>query len=86
MKQHKITIGTISKGFREETYLLKDDVNRLINKQIKKCKDYIKLNKKLLKLTEMTNKEWIKGRIDECEYTIDMLKELKSKINGENKK
>jgi len=64
----------------------KKDINRLIDKQIKKCKDYIKLNKKLLKLTEMTNKEWIKGRIDECEYTIDMLKELKSRINGENKK
>lgn len=34
MKEHKITIGTISKGFREETYLLKDDVNKLINKYI----------------------------------------------------
>ena len=83
MKQYKVTIGTISKGFREEVYLLKDEVDKLIDKQIKKCKDYIKLNKKLLKLTEMTNKEWIKGRIDECEYTIDMLKELKSKLNGE---
>ena len=31
MKQHKIIIGTISKGFREETYLLKEDVNKLID-------------------------------------------------------
>ena len=35
MKEHKITIGTISKGFREEIYLLKDDVLKLI-KQYKK--------------------------------------------------
>ena len=31
MKQYKVTIGTISKGFREETYLLKDDVLKLID-------------------------------------------------------
>ena len=34
MKQHKITIGTISEGFREETYLLKDDVLRLIEEKM----------------------------------------------------
>jgi len=62
MKEHKITIGTISKGFREETYLLKDDVNNLIDEEIR---DYKKL-----------------GYQDE----VKALEELKSKLNGENKK
>tara|TARA_Y100000310_G_scaffold311676_1_gene358174 strand:- start:1231 stop:1422 length:192 start_codon:yes stop_codon:yes gene_type:complete len=34
-------------------------------------------------LKEMTNKEWLKGRIEECEYTIEMLEELKQKIKEE---
>jgi len=58
------------------------EVLRLINKEIKRCKEFIEEQKGYLKLKEMTNKEWIKGRIEECEYTIEMLQELKTKING----
>ena len=52
MKQYKVTIGTISKGFREETYLLKDDVLKLI-KQYKKDMLVLKGN------TELTFEEHI---------------------------
>ena len=52
MKEHKITIGTISKGFREEIYLLKDDVLKLI-KQYKKDMLVLKGN------TELTFEEHI---------------------------
>ena len=86
MKQYKVTIFTISKGFKEETYLLKDDVLELINKKIKENKKYIKIQKRFLKLKEMSNKEWIKGRIGETENTLYMLKELRLKLSGENKK
>ena len=58
------------------------DMLGLIDKEIKKCKVYIKQQKGFLKLKEMTNKEWLKGRIEECEYTIDMLEELKVSIGG----
>ncbi len=58
------------------------DVLGLIDKEIKKCKVYIKQQKGFLKLKEMTNKEWLKGRIEECEYTIEMLEELKKRIKG----
>jgi len=62
------------------------DVLGLIDKQIKRCKEYIKEQKGFLKLKEMTNKEWFKGRIEECEYTIEMLEELKVSIEGQNDK
>jgi len=66
--------------------LRKEDLFKLINKEIKRCKIFIEELNKYLKLTKMTNKEWLKGRIEECEYTIDMLEDLKVKINGKKKK
>ena len=85
MKQYKVTIGTISKGFREETYLLKDDVLKLI-------KDYNKYAKESLcnNLNTKTDTLCYFGQLGLI--TINELvdtflgEELKSKINGENKK
>ncbi len=69
-----------SKG-KLECVLVKE-VLEVIDKENKKCKAFIKEQRGYLKLKEMTNKEWIKGRIEECEFTIEMLGELKTRING----
>jgi len=68
-KDHEIAIDLTLKG-----------VGKVIDKEIKRCKKFIKEQKGYLKLKEMVNKEWLKGRIEECEYTIEMLQELKTRI------
>ena len=72
MKQYKVTIGTISKGFREETYLLKDDVLKLIKRYFneKPKEEFI-----LIATTQDLQK-----------VMIAIKEELIEKINGENKK
>ena len=79
MKQHKITIGTISKGFREETYLLKDDVLKLINEMLKEAN-------RRYNYCRNKRSEYYKTETRIAYHDIEFLEELKSKLNGENKK
>ena len=60
MKQHKITIGTISKGFREEIYLLKEDILKLIDK----CESHSWSGHKCILVEELKLK--INGENKEC--------------------
>ena len=96
MKQHKIIIGTISKGFREETYLLKDDVLKLINELPNPYPEDIFPKLELSEFQTQTINDFL---LSNLRFPLDRLsaelmrrarenlkEELKSKINGENRK